>query len=740
MDNKINFLKLIENKTIEIPMLQRDYAQGRDDEKTKQIRNTFVNAIYDALSGGKALHLDFVYGTTNNNETFIPLDGQQRLTTLFLLHWYIAIKSDKNNLNTLKINNKSRFTYNTRVSSRDFCDALVNPNVNIAFSDNPLSDDIKNSGWFFLQWMKDPTIKSMLTMLDGIHEKFRKETDIKKFWNNLEKMTFELMDLKDHNLTDKLYIKMNSRGKPLTDWENFKAWFEENCLDKALKEDAAKDWKINIDGKWTDLFWKYKDKNDYLVDQEFMRFFNRIAFNYYLLHKEDQKDEKFDKIYSLFLRENTRENELFVPFETYEKMICFTAENIDKIAKTLDFFHKHLIDKKDTEKYFYFNEKLNLLFRKIETDNKNNIERLFRNIINKDNPTLEERCLLFAFSEFISNPESKPKNLFSYMRIVRNLVLNTKIDKDNIVNILNSIKEIVKLADLPDFLMKASEQLNQQKIIGFNGEQIKEEKEKLEIITGNNKWEEKFNEAENYKFFKGSISSLIDVSRIKEGKHSHDDFDSFEKRFNIYKTISTDNSIEMWNLLVLLQALHIERYRWGAPSGKGYHALDVLRISYSELHKKQQWFQKIWEEVENNENDIIEKLKNKCLDCLHNDSYENHKYYRVWLAYEISCLKNSKKLEENWGISFRYDQIKIYANSENKIFPEIEKFSYGNLLPFNTWSGVSYFRYVYPKIKEAWDANNESIEKSPQEQESIIEEREKEIRNNLKEYFDFDLV
>ena len=34
------------------------------------------------------------------------------------------------------------------------------------------------------------------------------------------------MDLKAYKLNDELYIKMNSRGKPLTKFENFKAKFE----------------------------------------------------------------------------------------------------------------------------------------------------------------------------------------------------------------------------------------------------------------------------------------------------------------------------------------------------------------------------------------------------------------------------------------------------------------------------------------------------------------------------------
>jgi uncharacterized protein with ParB-like and HNH nuclease domain len=71
---------------IEIPLIQRDYAQGRRNRRVDDIRSTFLEDLHQALNGGRPIGLDFVYGEVNDG-TFEPLDGQQRLTTLFLLHW-----------------------------------------------------------------------------------------------------------------------------------------------------------------------------------------------------------------------------------------------------------------------------------------------------------------------------------------------------------------------------------------------------------------------------------------------------------------------------------------------------------------------------------------------------------------------------------------------------------------------------------------------------------------------------
>lgn len=77
-------------KSIRIPMIQRDYALGRKDPRAQRIRDDFIKTLVDAVaSHGQTTGLDFVYGKTQG-DTFLPLDGQQRLTTLFLLHWYIA--------------------------------------------------------------------------------------------------------------------------------------------------------------------------------------------------------------------------------------------------------------------------------------------------------------------------------------------------------------------------------------------------------------------------------------------------------------------------------------------------------------------------------------------------------------------------------------------------------------------------------------------------------------------------
>ena len=79
------FWNLIKEYKIVVPKIQRDYVQGRENKTVEKNREEFVKELIDSLVWNKPMSLNFVYGTIHGDE-FIPIDGQQRLTTLFLLY------------------------------------------------------------------------------------------------------------------------------------------------------------------------------------------------------------------------------------------------------------------------------------------------------------------------------------------------------------------------------------------------------------------------------------------------------------------------------------------------------------------------------------------------------------------------------------------------------------------------------------------------------------------------------
>lgn len=89
---KYSFSDLLKLGKLRIPKIQRDYAQGRQSQKVDEIRKVFVHSLLLVVKGKRpSTELDFVYGSNLNN-AFEPLDGQQRLTTLFLLHWMMGVE------------------------------------------------------------------------------------------------------------------------------------------------------------------------------------------------------------------------------------------------------------------------------------------------------------------------------------------------------------------------------------------------------------------------------------------------------------------------------------------------------------------------------------------------------------------------------------------------------------------------------------------------------------------------
>ena len=263
---------------IEIPHYQRDYAQGRGSDSVIRIRTDFLDVLFTAIDGDDqaAIGLDFVYGGVDEG-TLRPLDGQQRLTTLFLLHWYIASRSG----HLAEDHGWKRFSYATRPSARMFCESLV---------EAPLPDDVEkpsewitDQAWYLFVWRHDPTIQSMLVMIDAIHERFQ-EVDAAAAWARLTDVNdpavwFLLLPLSglssgsgQEMRPEDLYIKMNSRGKPLTEFENFKARFEQTIQSSPRSGEFA----LKVDTTWSDLLWHLKG-DDFLIDDEFMRYMEFVT-------------------------------------------------------------------------------------------------------------------------------------------------------------------------------------------------------------------------------------------------------------------------------------------------------------------------------------------------------------------------------------------------------------------------------------------------------------------------------
>lgn len=535
-----NFWEVISEYEIEIPIIQRDYAQGRKTPKVNEIRRKILDDICLALNEGKRLEFDFVYGnieTRDAGNIFIPLDGQQRLTTLFLLHWYLAFQEKE--YNEMKI--LDRFTYETRISSRDFCHALIDnandlPDLTV---NNPVSTMIKNASWFFLSWAKDPTIRAMLQTLDNIHQKFFSQKSLWKVLSDINNcpIVFRFVKLDDFGLGDDLYIKMNARGKALTDFENFKAKFEQHLNQNFKDEEIYFSYKI--DGSWTDLFWSPPENARF--DDKYLNFFKAIAINNYALKMDTSISRRYEQIGSIGSIISSIPSLLF---------------QLDKGA---------LRDLKVLDTILEFSSGNNLEFDKIS------VRPLFQQIIESSNPTYFQRLMFYAISRFLTAKESRSidrQRLSDWTRVIYNLVKNTEYDQ--LIEFARSIKSIDDLVNHADNILDYVSN-SENSIQGFNIIQIEEERIKALLIIRSPEWKALILEAEKHKYFDGQIGFVLYFAGILSEYSVNKINEWFDTDDEIYQRIFREY-FDKSSAIFGSDGLKIQSYLWErALLCKGYY-------------------------------------------------------------------------------------------------------------------------------------------------------------------------
>ena len=560
--NATSFWKFIENHHIEIPIIQRDYAQGR--KKQEYLRKNFLENIKQALDnrlagGTDVLKLDFVYGAENDG-TLLPLDGQQRLTTLWLLHWYVALKAGKLDRASKRL---KKFTYETRISSREFCQNLcVSENFMDAKDCTDIVGYIISRTWFYSSWKQDPTIQSMLRMIggtkindkngndivDGLEELFERDREhFEKYWEALTSenapIVFYHLPLENFGLTDDLYIKMNARGKQLTPFENFKADFIEH-IQKQARE--SYEWKalldpklgipIKLDTSWTDIFWKYPGNNNEELDKRYFAFLNRYFLNCAIIYKDATEKSETWKLYG------NESDDSSLSYDNGFRIYSLILSGSDglTILHNIGKLFERFADAGTVSEY------LPVWFKKFD---------FIPSCTDKSISTLTQaqRVAFFGVCRYFESCASFNENHFRrWMRVVCNLVENTTINTvEAMIARMKLINELSAHAeDIYEYLSSERTQTHSK----ASQEQLAEEMEKARQILKPQEaklpekpndwneekewdWEAVIIEAEGYAFFNGAIRFLF---RNKNGEW---DWNDFSKKWGNAQVLFGDNGL-----------------------------------------------------------------------------------------------------------------------------------------------------------------------------------------------------
>ena len=570
--NKYSFLELISSfEKIEVPILQRDYVQGRLNDEVTEIRENLVNDLLEHISVEREtiLPLDFIYGYAENelgkydreiskknienlletisihsslnkfkinysllddfvsdNNVFIPLDGQQRLTTLFLLHFYILLKFKPSQLSLLN----SKLTYKTRKTSEQFCEKLLQnaSNLNPGFK---ITKAIEDSSWFLKSWKKDPTVKGMLTMLKEIENKFESYPDLQTrldfSYQNLfiePKIFFDFLNLSKKSLSDEIYLKMNSTGKSLSDYDNFKSWLttevklllRDNKSEQNL--DCFKNWQNKLDQEWYNVFWSLDPVNADKLIYNFIK--SNLSFSLLTQVENVNQDEKLLKIQFDKLNSDS-----FVTHRFFKENNLITISNITRLFKLFD----ELADE-TSEILTIVSQIWNSTF---STDN------IFKyEFINQRNDlSLIHKAFLYSIVLLIENKEHLSiMHIKKWARIFRNVIYNTTIDDFS--------RFIPAIIALEEFKVNNSNfTIDVEKWIEFfNDKQIKEEFTKFQFIDNSVLCE--FHKAEDHHYLYGQIGFLIIWSKNDKQEFDFDLFKlSRERLFNLFSknNLSSEN-------------------------------------------------------------------------------------------------------------------------------------------------------------------------------------------------------
>lgn len=451
-------LGLLDRYQVEVPQVQRDYAQGRRDSNAHFVRKNLLRDIRAAiLRKTPPLDLNFVYGKVEDGSRFIPIDGQQRLTTLFLLHVYAFHNDDE------KTRLLAKFSYETRKTSRDFLKTLVeNRSVAFASTASP-SEEIEDAEWFVSTWQHDPTIQSALEMLDGIAATFDDSQQLAEGLLDHENppITFKFLDIENLGMADNLYIKLNARGRPLTPFEHFKARLVGTLkgYNSELGDHFCDDFEQLLDGRWTDLFWE-EHRQDF--DRTFLAYFGVLFRNNHLIDTDIDWSNSFD----------------------FEKL---NLEQFRTIFTALNFLCSHPEE----------GEARRLIFDALT-----------------DGPSYGKRVLFHAVTTYLLRSEGKDRSSFtSWIRVMKNLIMNSRIDEQRIFN--RAIDGVNSLADHWDSIL--CRLTAEDEIVGFDSEQVREERLKARLILNDEPFAAAIHVAEEHPYFSGQIRSGLKLAKSDDG-------------------------------------------------------------------------------------------------------------------------------------------------------------------------------------------------------------------------------
>lgn len=257
----------IKDKFFEIPPYQRLYEWGKDEIET--LLDDMKKAYDESKEQYFIGNITTSKKSENEREKFVLIDGQQRLTTLWFIGFYLASKGCDKWKEFILQNDKLRIAMPIRDNEEKALKDLAN---NIAGKGN-LAQSLLGKDIYQNIFEAFKCIESWFASGNG------KDIDLAKFAKYIyESVCFVFVELAQNTDLNRFFVRMNNRGKQLEKHEILKA----RILDK-IKDD--KDWQ-----RYAKIWDLCSDMNKYIFQS---------ASDRNIFEKENKNDDTPDKVESI---------------------------------------------------------------------------------------------------------------------------------------------------------------------------------------------------------------------------------------------------------------------------------------------------------------------------------------------------------------------------------------------------------------------------------------------------------
>ncbi len=607
----------------------------QDNRVEKEIEETlraYLAEEYSRLKFNTRVGFIYAYSDSDYAGKFFLIDGQQRITTLYLLLLALYIKAypvlvdeknkesdtdDSRGGNEFKSlyfkNNQLKLDYKVREVAHDFMQSFV-----IYVLSHNGSEGFETSKWYYRMYTDDKTCQSVMKnfrtierIIDAQFEEQDRSVYIRAIDYVENYIEFNYFDTRLSEQGERLYLYMNSRGETLSQQEIIKSSLIKKSKNKI--EDGQK-WE-----EWQDFFWRYRG-NNINADIGFELFLKLAT----ILH-----------VFEFKLNEEQKNNKKSVPdsevelLKRYIKTVSSEEkESQDRLLKEYQ-IQEHNFDVEWLDKVF---QALSIL-----EDNKLLAAPFFREGWLSNNQHTIDYVTICGVIYYIMLRQNKDKLTLERLGMyLKNICFYTKNKNEPVTIVIYTLKMVSQMTDKPildldieNVLVDFCSNSDKFKIKCYKTAEREKWEKVFWKVTNNNKMSEYING--NILFLNKIIGEDISCDNFE---HYYDLFDT--KFYSREKSENANPAQLRRDLLKYCDDVTNSIIEWDGGCGEGmkrYHAFSYVESPIKLLEKHSSVIKKYLDEVPID----TSKFAGTWLNCFIEDRYQifEYTYYKLFLSNDV---------------------------------------------------------------------------------------------------------